>query len=93
MNTSTCPKCHKPGVHERPSKNGGTHLANMETYPSGISYFRSLHTTEECAKYLHSNDPGAATVWTALTGLRGAAAILHAEYVRDHPTTTHTAPF
>jgi hypothetical protein len=50
MNIATCPKCHKPGVEQRHGRNGA-YLANVETYPSGKSYFRTLHTREECTAH------------------------------------------
>jgi hypothetical protein len=53
MDIPTCPTCHRPGVQSRTSaRTGRPYLANVETYPSGASYFRSLHTSEECASDL-----------------------------------------
>lgn len=43
--------------------------------------------------FLRSHDQGVASVWHALTGLRGQAAIDHAEHVHAHPTTAHVTPF
>jgi len=53
MQITTCPRCHTPGVEERYSaRTGRPYFANVETYPSGRSYFRGLHTREACAEAL-----------------------------------------
>lgn len=55
MNTQRCPKCGKIGLQVRYSKaTGAPYYANVETYPSGAAYFRSLHTREECDAYAQS---------------------------------------
>jgi hypothetical protein len=51
MNQPTCPTCGQPGVQQRTSKNGRPYLAHVQTYDSGRSYFRRLHTAEACAAY------------------------------------------
>lgn len=45
-----CQTCGKPNVQVRTSKNNRPYKANVASYTSG-SYFRSLHTDEECAAY------------------------------------------
>lgn len=48
-----CPKCHKPGVVEEPSKFGGTFLANYEWQQGWAkAWYRGVHTPEECEKNL-----------------------------------------
>jgi len=51
MIKSVCSKCGKANVTTRYSKTGVAYLANVEVYPSGASYFRSLHTASECEAY------------------------------------------
>lgn len=48
---STCKRCGQSDLSERIGKNGRPYLAHVETYPSGRSYFRSLHTTEKCDEF------------------------------------------
>lgn len=52
MNRPTCPTCGKSGVQTRTSKNGRKYQANVQTYDSGASYFRSLHTDAECDAFV-----------------------------------------
>ena len=55
MATTICPKCHKANVAERYSKRTSRpYFANVEVYPNGAAYFRSLHTREECEAYAAS---------------------------------------
>lgn len=51
MDAPTCPVCHQPGVREWRGKSGAKVLAHVQTYDSGRSYFRRLHTSEACAAY------------------------------------------
>jgi hypothetical protein len=47
MENPTCARCNKSGVQRRHGRTG-PYLANVETYPSGRSYFRGIHTSDEC---------------------------------------------
>lgn len=62
MHIPECPRCHKPNVAVKVSKKTGReYLANVETRDEWRgSYFRSLHTREECAAVIAERENAAA---------------------------------
>lgn len=65
MITHYCPKCNQANVQARPSNYGGTYLAYVATYPSGVSYYRGTHTAADCAARLAAFEAQVAEAATA----------------------------